>query len=182
MGMPVDIIWSSVPFMLAFAVIVGLLSFFFYDSFAPLMLSFLGLVFLFMFLTMPNDSVLMPFSPPPSAPWDWSWLHPVLSWVWWGLHIVGYAALVYLLPRWSGRLLTWAVSPPPRWLCRWLNRPLPPRPFHPIVRSSDVPPVTVLPEPWVWVMEDIDRSLNTIDALMRRHESTHVETPLRLVK
>jgi hypothetical protein len=183
MGTPVEFIWALVPYIIAMAMIGGMLSFYFSGSLVPAMLGLVGLVSFFMFLAMPNDAgVFTPFVPPQSQPWDWSWLYPVLAWLWWGLKVIGYAALVYLLPRWSCRVTTWAVSPPPRWLCQWLNRPLPPRPFHPLVRSSDVPPITVLPEPWVWVMEDIDRSLNTIDALLRRHESTHVETPLRLVK
>ena len=106
------------------------------------------------------------------TPTDWSAVWAFLSTVWWVVSwlitiLLHLAALytIYRLVGWTRQAFIWFVSPPPRWLCRWLNRPLP-LVFRPLpTPQTNDRHIYVVPDDPIFV--EIDRALDAADRMLQ---------------
>ena len=98
-------------------------------------------------------------------PTDWSGVWFVATLVFSFVVIFGSLTFLIKFVQWTKRATIWFVSPPPRWLCRWLNRPLPP-----VVRPLPTTPtndhlIYVVPDDPIFV--EIDRALEAADRMLQ---------------
>ena len=128
-----------------------------------------GAVFVPMVLTAfqelaPARPLVVETTVPPSDPMDWSGVWTVLSWVGTIGGLVVVIGLLVKLPHWAWAAFVWWCNPVPAWASRWLGRPV--WTLRPRVRQEppEAPGIYVVPDDPI--MEDIDRAIRAIDAML----------------
>lgn len=132
----------------------------------PLMAAF-GLLMLRMMMSMlvpPGLETPAALSDVPDT--DWSAVWSVLKGIGFGVSIPISLFALWRLSVWTRRGFVCFVSPPPRWLCRWLNRPIPPviRPLPVAPYPLDTPVLLVLDDP---IFAQIDHAIAAADRALK---------------
>jgi hypothetical protein len=173
-GTAFDVLMSQmvpiIHIMLIIAFILGVVVALFSVDGTAFLLPLMAVVWIIM-LPLMTGMFLAPGSETPAAlsdvpDTDWSAVWSVLGWIGFGVSIPLTCFVLWRLSVWTRRGFTWFVSPPPRWLCRWLKRPIPPviRPLQVAPYSVDRPVLIVLDDP---IFAQIDHAIEAADRALR---------------